>query len=108
MGFSRQEYWSGLPFPPPGNLPDPGIEPVSPALAGEFFTFEPPRKPHFLPCATREGSENREKVFQPQLENLAENETGCLFWGWFTGHLGSPISVFTTSCRLVPPPSALW
>ena len=32
MGFSRQEYWSGLPFPSPGDLPDPGIEPVSPAL----------------------------------------------------------------------------
>ena len=45
MGFSRQEYWSGLPFPPPGDLPDPGIEPVSPALAGSFFTIEPPRKP---------------------------------------------------------------
>ena len=41
MGFSRQEYWSGLPFPPPGDLPDPGIEPTSPsspALAGGFFT----------------------------------------------------------------------
>ena len=41
MGFSRQEYWSGLPFPPPGNLPDPGIEPrslISPTLAGGFFT----------------------------------------------------------------------
>ena len=41
IGFSRQEYWSGLPFPSPGGLPDPGIEPVSlasPALAGEFFT----------------------------------------------------------------------
>ena len=41
MGFSRQEYWSGLPCPPPGDLPDPGIEPrflTSPALAGEFFT----------------------------------------------------------------------
>ena len=40
-GFSKQEYWSGLPCPPPGNLPDPGIKPVSlmsPALAGEFFT----------------------------------------------------------------------
>ena len=37
MGFSRQEYWSGLPCPPPGNLPDPGIEPVSPALAGRFI-----------------------------------------------------------------------
>ena len=41
MGFSRQEYWSGLPFPPPGNLPDQGIEPkslMSPALAAVFFT----------------------------------------------------------------------
>ena len=38
MGFSRQEYWSGLPFPPPGHLPDPGIEPVSPTSAGGFFT----------------------------------------------------------------------
>ena len=41
MGFSRQEYWSGLPFPSPGDLSNPGIEPVSllsPALSGEFFT----------------------------------------------------------------------
>ena len=44
-GISRQEYWSGLPFPSPGDLPDPGIEPVSPALAGGFFTTEPPGKP---------------------------------------------------------------
>ena len=45
MGFSRQEFWSGLPFPTPGDLPDPGIEPTSPMLAGAFFTTEPPRKP---------------------------------------------------------------
>ena len=41
VGFSRQDYWSGLPCPPAGDLPDPGIEPLSlsaPALAGEFFT----------------------------------------------------------------------
>ena len=37
MGFSRQEYRSGLPFPSPGDLPDPGIEPMSPALAGRFL-----------------------------------------------------------------------
>ena len=43
--FSRQEYWSGLPFPSPGDLPDLGIESASPALAGGFFTAEPPRKP---------------------------------------------------------------
>ena len=44
MGFPRQEYWSGQPFPSPGDLPDPGIEPVSPALAGRFFTAESPGK----------------------------------------------------------------
>ena len=48
MGFSRQEYWSGLPFPPPGDLPDPGIEPASPALAGGVFTRELPGKPTIL------------------------------------------------------------
>ena len=45
MGFSRQDYWSGLPFPSPGDLPDPGIEPTSPALAGGFLTTVPPGKP---------------------------------------------------------------
>ena len=56
MGFSRQEYWSGLPCCPPGDLPDLGMEPVSPAspaLEGRFFTAEPPVKPsrsmiHFI------------------------------------------------------------
>ena len=42
VGFFRQEYWSELPFSPPGDLPDPGIELTSPALAGGFFTTEPP------------------------------------------------------------------
>ena len=45
MGFSRQEYWSGLPFPSPGNLPDPGIEPGSPSLQADALTSEPPGKP---------------------------------------------------------------
>ena len=45
MGFSRQGYCSGLPFPPTRDLPDPGIEPTSPALAGRFFTTEPSEKP---------------------------------------------------------------
>ena len=45
MEFSRQEYWSGLSFPSPEDLPDPGMEPASPALAGGFFTTEPPGKP---------------------------------------------------------------
>ena len=45
MGFPRQEYWSGLPFPSPGDPPNPEMEPVSPALVGRLFTTEPSRKP---------------------------------------------------------------
>ena len=44
MGFSRQEFWSGLPFPSPGDLPNPGIEPGSPALEADTLTSEPPGK----------------------------------------------------------------
>ena len=50
-GFSRQGYWSGLPLPPPGNLPNPGIKPKSPespAFAGGFFSTELPGKAHLL------------------------------------------------------------
>ena len=53
MGFSRQQYWSGLLFPPLGDLPDSRIEsmsPVSPALASGFFTTESPRKPQHWVC----------------------------------------------------------
>ena len=50
MGFPRQEYWSGLPFPSPGDLPDPGIKPTSPALGSGFFTAKPPRKPPLIKC----------------------------------------------------------
>ena len=46
MGFPRQEYQSGLSFPSPGDLPDPGIKPASPALASGFFIPEPLGKPH--------------------------------------------------------------
>ena len=45
MGFSRKEYWSGLPFPSPGDLPDPGIKPRSPTLEADALTSEPPGKP---------------------------------------------------------------
>ena len=53
IGFPRQEYWNGLPFPSPGDLPHPGIEhmsPMSPELAGRFFTTEPRRKPSRGQC----------------------------------------------------------
>ena len=48
MGFSRQECWSGLPFPSPGDLPDLGIEPRSPALQADALPSEPPGKPSIL------------------------------------------------------------
>ena len=69
--FSRQEYWSGLPCPPPGDFPNPGIEPaslVSPALAGEFFTLqhlESPctvRPPQSLLCHTYSASTLEDSV----------------------------------------------
>ena len=50
--FSRQEYWSGLPFAIPGDLPDPGIDSASPALVGRFFMAEPPEKSLFYSCAS--------------------------------------------------------
>ena len=50
MGFPKREYWSGLPFHSPGDLPDPGIEPTSPVWAGRFFTTEPLGKVELTIC----------------------------------------------------------
>jgi len=47
MGFPRQEYWSGLPFPPPGDLPSPEIKPTFPALAVGVFTTASPKAPAY-------------------------------------------------------------
>ena len=52
MGFSRQEYWSGLPFPSPGYLPDPGMEPRSPTLQAHALTSEPPGNLSYAPTIT--------------------------------------------------------
>ena len=52
VGFPRQEYWCGLPFPSPGDLPNPGIEPVSPAWEGGFFTAELPEKSLKCDCGS--------------------------------------------------------
>ena len=73
MEFYRQEYWSGLPFPPLGDLPNPGIEPASPvstALAGGFSTTEPPGKPpsqlssFFLSCSFCAGARSEQVCVQ--------------------------------------------
>ena len=69
VGFSRQEYWSGLPFLSPGNLPDPGMEPMSPALAGWFFTTEPPGNPY-----------NAAHVYYYEDKFLQRHLTDYLYW----------------------------
>ena len=63
LGFSRQEYWNGLPFHPSGDLPNPGIKSMSSELASRFFTTESPWKPQYkcLPLGKREGKKKREK-----------------------------------------------
>ena len=65
MGFPRQEYWSGLPFPSPVDLPGLGIKPMSPALAGEFFTTEQLGKP-LCPYTTYINATKGEKKKEPQ------------------------------------------
>ena len=57
MGFSRQEYWSGLPCPPPEDLPDPGIEPGSPAVQADSLPAEPPRNPFLQRLDTKMSAE---------------------------------------------------
>ena len=71
MGFSKREYWSGLPFPTPGNLPNPRIEPVSlasPALAGGFFTTANQCHAHDFPVVMEQG-------LKPETFNLYNSET---------------------------------
>ena len=107
-GFSRQEYWSGLPCPPPGNLPNPGIEPRSPTLQADSLPSEPPgkpsppgdlpnpgiepRSPHcrlILYCLSHQGSPRILKwVAYPSSSETSRlrNQTGvsCLAGGFFT------------------------
>ena len=75
MGFSRQEYWSKLPFPPSGELPDPGIKPespVSPALLSGFFTTEPPGK-----VPKRNGFPSKMQVTFPFMDEYCNQ---CFYW----------------------------
>ena len=80
MGFSRQEYWSGLPFPPLGDLPYQGMEPVCAALTGGFFTAQLPGKP---PWQTFCIYWRKEPNVQVQAQRWEER----LGWGWGGGHL---------------------
>ena len=72
MGFSRQEYWSGLPFPSPRDLLNPGIEPGSPALQADALTSEPPGKPYcsivFTTCSRKDGRKGQKGEGQKSRE----------------------------------------
>ena len=79
MGFPRQEHWSGLPFPSPGDLPDPGIKLTSPALAGRFFTAEPPGQ-HYHHLTDKETE--TQSSSKPFTHLLAVKQMGrALCWG---------------------------
>ena len=108
MGFSRQEYWSGLPFPSPEDLPDPGIEPTSPALVGRFWvTWEatnqlyvyiyplPLRPPPILPF-----SGHRAPSWVPYV--IQQLPTSSLFYTWCSVCMSILISIVSSS--LFPPP----
>ena len=62
MGFSRQEYWSGLPFPSPEDLPDPGIEPRFPTLQEDALPSEPPGKPKLIKCLKNVKNKTQQSV----------------------------------------------
>ena len=72
MGFSRQEYWSGVPFPSPGDLPNPGIEPRSPAFQAYSLPYEPQGRP-FLPIKMkrRKFSEGKLTLLLWYIESLS-------------------------------------
>ena len=86
MGLSRQEYWSGLPCPPPGDLPDPGIEPRSPALQADSLPSEPAGKP----MNTRVGSLS----FLQEIFLTQESNWGLLHCRWILHWLSYPGSPF--------------
>ena len=76
MGFSRQEYWSGLPFPSPGDLPNPGLEPRSPALQADSFPSEPPDC--FKMDNQQEPAAQLGELWPPGLEEVGENGHMCM------------------------------
>ena len=73
MEFSRQEYWSGLPFPSPGDLPDPGIKPGSSALQADALPSEPPNAEEHLQC--------RSPRFDPWFGEISFSFFGISCWG---------------------------
>ena len=91
MGFSRPEYWSGQPFPSPGDLPNPGIEPRSPALQGDSLPAEPPGKPRKLEGRLKQsvrllllgvGSPHVNTRLQMQMVHSCRQDHPCVLHPW--------------------------
>ena len=90
MGFSRQEYWSGLPFPSPGDLPDPGTEPRSPTLRTDALLSEPPGKPKLclIYCLThplnlsQQSHSSFQKILLFSSSSSILGVSYCLFLWW--------------------------
>ena len=109
MGFPRPVYWSELPFPSPGDLPNPGIKPMSPALASRFFTAKPPGKPKSAilgfyskswgPPASQADpcQEWKRQIFSLFGEAVPVSLLPLENWG----HPSRPISVFLSLWRLI-------
>ena len=78
VGFSRQAYWSGVPFHSPGDLPDPGIEPQSPALQADALSSEPPGTPFLVNTGVQVKEENSFAC----VSRICPQKAGCCFLFW--------------------------
>ena len=110
MGFPRQEYWSGLPCPPPGDLPDPEIEPRSPAFAGGFFSAGPPGKlVRTIPGFAEWGLSRLHRPSQPLLPVRPASCRAACAWllakqtpSWRDQQRPSDLPAFSQSCEQAP------
>ena len=80
VGFSRQEYWSGLPFPSPGDLPNPGIEPESPEFQADALTSEPPGKPKLIFTVYQLANYIRHKKVKYECKKIVSMRTKLNAW----------------------------
>ena len=91
MGFSRQEHWSGLPCPPPGDLPDPGIEPSSPALQADFLPLSCQRSAKYRVGFVKRRANSTQFLSASPLLFLSKTDTQSMFChGCLSNHLGVP------------------
>ena len=113
MGFSQQGYWSGLPFSHPGGLPNPGTKPtspVSPALAGRFFTTEPPGKHTFITNLSENFTETMNLSFlyiQTHSYWIGQKVLWVRWWKTWTNFLTNWI-ISSWRCLLKPPAALIW